>query len=179
MDPKPFASLKTPRIVNRDDLPPELIRFYERNEGVGLRSSSKRIVRLCRLAQVREHAWRDVPIFGNEEEIGWEGFRGLYIGVSSYHDDIYWARSASCCPDGSILTFGPDVAGPGGEGEYVLEPSLVLASNFDGWLPHLARHDWFEYGLAPGEIWELPNAEQSELRAYYAALNPGIPWPFG
>ena len=94
MDAKPFLPLERPRIVGRTDLPQDLIRFYERNEGVGLESSHKRDIRLCRLPEIREYAWRDVPIFGGDDEPGWEDFRGLYIGVSPYHDGIYWVRKA-------------------------------------------------------------------------------------
>lgn len=176
MGPKPFQPLKTPRVVDRADLPPELVRFYERNEGVGLETSPERLVRLCTLAELQEYAWRDVPIFGSDPEPGWDDFRGIYIGVSSYHDGIYRVRSAPCCPAGSILTFGPDVAGPGGVGEHTLEGPLVLAPSFDEWLGRLARLDWFEFGLAPGDIAERPRAERSALRAYYKALNPGIRW---
>lgn len=176
MEPKPFSELKAPRSIGRADLPADLVRFYERNEGVGLESRHKRSVRLCRLAEVKAYAWRNVPIFGSDAIPGWEDFRGLYIGVSRYLDGIYSVRSAPCCPSGSILTFGPDVAGPGGTGDHALDGTLVLASSFDEWLTHLARCDWFEYGLGPGAIWDLPRAEQSELRAYYRALNPGIKW---
>jgi hypothetical protein len=176
MDARPFVPLETPRSVDRSDLSPDLIGFYESNEGVGLESSPERIVRLCRLSEVKELAWRDIPIFGPEDMAGWEDFQGLYIGISTWFDRIYWVRRAPCCRAGSILTLGVDVAGPGGQGDHVLEPSLVLASSFDMWLAHLARHEWFEYGLAPGAIWDLPDADQSELRAYYTSLNPGIQW---
>jgi hypothetical protein len=176
MDAKPFLPLERPRVVGRRDLPPDLLWFYERNEGVGLESSSERIVRLCRLAEIKEYAWHDVPIFGDDNDPDWQDFLGLYIGVSSFHDRIYWVRRAPCCPAGSILTLGPDIAGPGGKGDYVMEPSLVLASSFDEWLAHLARYDWFEYGLAPGAIWDLPDPEQVELRSYYRGLNPSTEW---
>jgi hypothetical protein len=179
MDSKPFQPLESRRSVGRTDLPPDLARFYEENEGVGLESNPERMVRLCRLSEVKEYAWRDVPIFGVEAEPGWEDFRGVCIGVSAFLDRIYWVRRAPCCPTGSILTFGPDVAGPGGMGDHTLEPTLVLASSFNEWLDRLARYDWFEYGFGPGAIWDLPDAEQSELRAYYRSLNPGIEWvPF-
>jgi len=176
MDAKPFTPLERPRAVARVDLPPDLLRFFRHNEGVGLESSHERDIRLCRLSEVKEYAWRDVPIFGADDDPGWDDFRGLYIGVSSFLDRIFWVRKAPCCPEGSIFALGPDVAGPGGAGEYAMEPSLVLASSFDEWLTRLARYDWIEYGLGPGAIWDLPEAEQTELRAYYRSLNPGIEW---
>ena len=174
MDAKPFLALEHPRAVGRDDLPSELKRYYERSEGVGLESDCDRDIRLCKLCEVREVAWRDVPIFGGGNEPGWEEFRGLFLAISSFHDGIYWVRGAPCCPAGSILAFGPDVAGPGGTGDYPLEPSLVLAANFDEWLHHLEQSNWTEYGLFPGAIAELPDVEQTQLRSYYRFLNPSI-----
>ena len=177
MDQRPFRPLTKPRNVARTDLPAELRRFYAQNEGVGLESSTKRIVRLCRLSEAEKHTWRDIHIFGEDEpEAGWDDFEAISIGVSSFLDWIYLVQRAPCCPPGSILTIGVSVAGPGGRGEHTLEYALVLASSFDEWLAHLKRYNWFEFGLAPGEIWELPTARQSELRACYKAMNPGIDW---
>lgn len=176
IDMRPFVSLQDPRAVERDDLPPDLLRFYERHEGVGLESSPERDVRLCKLAEVKEYAWRDVPIFGADAEPGWGEFRGLYIGVSSFHDGIYWVRKAPCCPAGSILTIGPDIAGPGGGGDHTIEPSLVLAASFDEWIDRLGRYRWTEFGLAPGSIDDLPAAARPAVRSYYRALNPAIRW---
>ena len=177
MDHRPFRPLARPRKIVRMGLPAELLQFYARNEGVGLESTAKRLVRLCRLSEVETHAWRDIHIFGDDEpEAGWDEFEAVSIGVSSFFDWIYLVQRAPCCPPGSILTIGVGVAGPGGRGEHTLEYALVLASSFDEWLAHLQRYDWFEYGLAPGEIWELGAARQSELRAYYKALNPGAAW---
>lgn len=179
MESRPFSLLATSRDLGRNDLPPELARFYEKNEGIGLQSPADRIVRLCRLSEVKTCAWRDVPIFGSEDEAGWNDFEAFHVGVSLYHDGIYWVRQAPCCPKGSILTIGPDLAGPGGDGPDTIEPSLVLASSFDGWLTHLARYAWFEYGLAPGNLADLPASDQSEMRAYFKVLNPGISWGAG
>ncbi len=173
---RPFAALEQPRSVGRVDLPADLRQFYERNEGVGLESSPDRMVRLCRLSEVARKLWRDLPIVGNELMPGWEDFEAFYIGVSSFLDGIYWVQRAPCCPTGSVLTMGPDVAGPGGTGTQTLEGTLVLASSFSNWLAHLQKYHWFEYGLGPGAIWDLPASDQSELRAYYKNLNPNIRW---
>lgn len=177
MDQRPFRPLATPRNVVRTDLPAELRQFYARNEGVGLERSPESMVRLCLLSEVEKHAWRDVHIFGKDEPPpGWDDFEAFSIGISSYLDWIYLVQQAPCCPPGSILTIGVGIAGPGGRGEHTFECALVLASSFDEWLTHLERNDWFEYGLYPGRIWELPAARQSELRTYYKAMNPGIDW---
>lgn len=160
-------------------LPRDLTEFYSRNEGIGLESNPDRIVRLCMHEEVVRMTWPDIPIFGAEDCPGWEDFEGFLIGVSAYHDYIYLVQQAPCCSAGAILTLGPGVAGPGGQGPYKLEPSLVLAANFHEWLAHLERYDWFEYGLAPGEIWDKLVADQAALCAYYKALNPDITWGNG
>jgi hypothetical protein len=176
MDPKPFKPLKRPRRISRRDLPKDLAEFYRTNEGVGLNSSSDRVVRLCKLSEVFDHGWSEIPLFGEYTEPGWEGFRGMYIGASQFGDIIYRVRKAPCCSAGSILALGMDVAGPGGTGTHSLEASLVLAKSFDAWLAHLERYDWVEYGFVPGDIKNQPDADQAELQSYYRSLNPSIDW---
>ena len=179
MDPKPFIRLTAQRVVDRPELPPDLARFYAKNEGVGLESSPKRVVRLCRLNEVALIGWPNLHILGaddEDDEQGWEEFTAFRIGVSSFFDEIVYVLDAPSCPRGAILTLGVDVAGPGGAGPAALEPSLVLAASFPEWLRHLERMGWVEYGLVPGCIGELPAQEQTKLRRYYRALNPQMAW---
>jgi hypothetical protein len=96
--------------------------------------------------------------------------------VSSFFDEILYVLDAPVCPTGSILTIGVDVAGPGGSGSVVFEPSLVLASGFAEWLRHLEECGWVEYGFVPGALVELSGAEQRHHLRYYQTLNPGINW---
>jgi hypothetical protein len=142
--------LVIPRAINRPELPADFASFYAENEGVGLESSPDRIVRLCRLDEVAHIGWRDLHIFGQEECPGWELFEGFRIGVSSFFDEIAYVLRSPCCPAGAILTIGVDVAGPGGTGGALLEPSLVLAGSFTEWVRHLEMMGWVEYGLVPG-----------------------------
>lgn len=176
LDPKPFVRLKAPRRVEQPGLPSDLARFYAENEGVGLESSTDRFVRLCRLEEVARIAWQDVNIFGAEELPGWERFEAYRIGISPFFDEIVYVINAPVCSAGSILTIGVDVAGPGGSGSATFEPSLVLATSFAAWLKRLEACGWSEYGLGPGDLANLPPAEELQHRRYYQTLNPGICW---
>jgi hypothetical protein len=73
-------------------------------------------------------------------------------------------------PPGSVLAIGRDLAGPGGDGPFCLESSLVLAESFSGWLVHLEQWGWVEYAVAG---WEAPPDPQEIVR-YYHPLNPGM-----
>lgn len=176
MDQKPFVRLTVPRIVEHLGLPTELAQFYSENEGVGRESSPDRFVRLCRLKEVERIGWRDLHIFGADDFPGWEQFAAYRIGMSPFFDEIVYVLNAPVCPAGFIFTIGVDVAGPGGSGSAILEPSLVLASSFAEWLERLEACGWIEYGLAPGDLTTLPEAEERKHRRYYQALNPGITW---
>lgn len=176
MDSKPFERLSVPRNVEHYGLPSDLAAFYAENEGVGLESNPERVVRLCRLDEVARIEWRDLHIFGADECVGWKSFSAYRIGVSSFFDEIVYVLAAPVCPTGSILTIGVDVAGPGGSGPANLEPSLVLASSFAAWLTHMEACGRNEYGLVPGGLAELPEAEQRQHRHYYWMLNPEISW---
>jgi hypothetical protein len=174
---KPFKRLRLRRLVKRPDLPNDLVEFYEQNEGVGLESSADHLVRLCRLDEVAHVEWRDLHIFGELYKIpGWESFSGFRVGFSSFGDEIVYVLECPCCAKGAILTIGIDVPGPKQRLPERFESALVLASTFTGWLRHLARMGWVEYGLVNGYLADLPATEQRELRLYYQALNPGITW---
>lgn len=179
MDPTPFVTLPRDRALNRPDLPAELRAFYERNEGVGLESSPDRTVRICRADEVKLFGWQDVHIFGGDDWPGWETFSALLIGAGPFFDEIFYVLRAPSCPPGSILVFGTSIAGPGGTGPHAAEPSLVLAANFWDWLRRLERFGWMEFGIVPGELTNLPAAEQQEVRTCFASLNPGISWGTG
>ena len=173
----PYIRLDAPRILSRPDLPPELTRFYAQHEGAGLSNEPYCIVRICRLDEVSPISGRDLHILGKENcPEGWERFAGFRIGLSSFFDEIVYVLAAPSCPTGAILTLGVDVAGPGGSGPAALESSLVLAPSFDAWRHHLQQTSGVEYGLAPGALADLPEAQQCELRQYYKSLNPGITW---
>jgi len=176
-DPMPYRRLVAPREITDRHLPDDLRRFYAQSEGVGLDSDPERIVRLCKLAEVKAVRWADLHIFGKEQPgPGWEEFAGYRIGVSSFGDEIIYVLKAPVCAAGSIFTLGPDVAGPGGTGPLAIEPSLVLSTNFDEWLRNMERAGWREHGLTPGDISELPKGRKDHLLRYYKGLNPGIKW---
>jgi hypothetical protein len=106
----------------------------------------------------------------------WQDFAGILLGVSEFGDDIIVVIKAPSAPPRSIMTFGWDVAGPGGSGEYAFQGSLVLAENFDRWIDRLAKDDWCEYGLVPGSIKALRATRQIKLRSHFTRLNPLINW---
>src|SRR5262249_41379329 len=153
---RPFTSLKRGRRTAGRPIPPVLLEFYAKNEGVGLGSTPDRIVRLCRLAEVWRVKWCDLHIVGDEPCEGWEDFRAFRVGRSQFGDEIVLVSSAPCCSSGAVLMLGVDVPGPGGIGPSPLEPSLVLARSFSEWLAHLRRYQWIEYGVIPGTVNELP-----------------------
>ncbi len=173
----PYCRLVAPREVADRRLPDDLRQFFAGNEGIGLDSNPERIVRLCKLSEVKAVQWADLHIFGKyEPDPGWEEFAGYRIGISSFGDEIIYVLKAPVCASGSILTLGPDVAGPGGTGPLAIEPSLVLSPNFDEWLRNMERAGWREYGLTPGGIRELPRSQKDQLLRYYKGLNPKIKW---
>jgi len=170
MDLKPFVQLATSRAVNRPELPPDLAEFYSGHEGVGLGSSIDRPVRLCRLDEVDLIRWKDLLTLPDEVPPGWEGFAAVRLGLGMFGDEIVYVLNAPSCPPGSVLAIGRDLAGPGGDGPFSLESSLVLAASFTDWLAHLERWGWVEYAVAG---WEAPPDPQ-EVGRYYLALNPAI-----
>jgi hypothetical protein len=178
-DPTPFTLLKRSRRIDADWMPQDLRDFYASREGVGRQSTADRIVRQFKLSEVTRITWVDLRVlhlFGNEPPRGWNEFSAILLGKSSFGDEIVWVLSAPSAPAGSIMTIGPDIAGPGGTGEDALEYSLVLSEDFDHWITRLARDGWTEYGLVPGSIDEQPAERQKELRAHFKRLNPSITW---
>jgi hypothetical protein len=170
MDLKPFTRLPTPRALDRLQLPLDLTDFYSEHEGVGLGSSTDRPVRLCRLEEVSLVRWEDLLTAPADAPEGWEGFAAVRVGVGMFGDEILYVLNAPSCPQGSVLAVGRDLAGPGGDGPFRLESSLVLAESFTGWLAHLERWDWVEYAVAG---WAAP-PDPSEIDRYYRSLNPGL-----
>lgn len=166
MDLKPFVQLAAPRAVNRPELPKDLTEFYTWHEGIGLNSTWERPVQLCTLDEVARIGWKDLEV-GHIPE-GWEEFDAFRIGIGMFFVWIVYVLKAPSCPPGSILAIGADVAGPGGNGPYALESSLVLATSFTDWLAHLEQWGWVEYAVAG---WEPPPDPQ-EIARYYLALNP-------
>lgn len=176
-DRKPFTQLKESRRIDVDWLPEDLRTFYESREGVGSDSTSDPDVRLCKLEQLSRIKWKDLHILGDREpRDGWKDFAAIRIGAGAYGDEIVVVISAPCAPKGSIMAFGPDVAGPGGTGAGRLRESLVLSEDFDHWITRLDQDGWVEYGLGPGGIKNLPAERQKELRANFLRLNPAISW---
>jgi hypothetical protein len=157
-------------------LPADLVAFYAENEGVGLESPPDRLVRLCRLDEIRRIGWSDLHILGADQCPGWEHFAAYRIGMSSCFDEIVYVLDAPSCPAGSILALGVDLSGPGGSGPTALEPSVVLAPCFAEWLRHMEACGWVEYGLIAGELANLPAKQQRRQFQYYQALNPDIDW---
>jgi hypothetical protein len=176
MDQKSFKRLAAPRAVNRPDLPLDLARFYAKHEGVGLESTPKRIVRLCRLNEVTRIGWRDLHILGAADCLGWEDFAGYRIGISSFFDELVYVLHAPSCKSRAILALGVDTGGTGGSGPAALESTVVLAPNFPAWLRLLEQTGWVDYGLVPGSLTDLPKRQQQVLIRYYQALNPEMTW---
>src|SRR5262249_14324423 len=173
----PFIRLNARRALGRPDLPSDLAEFYAEHEGAGLSNDWDCNVRTCRLDEVSRISWRDLHILGDENcPEGWERFAGFRIGLSSFFDEVVYVLAAPSCPAGAILTLGVDVAGPGGSGPTALECSLVLAPSFNEWRRHLEQTGGVEYGLAPGNLADLTEAQQRELRQYYKTLHPGVTW---
>jgi len=174
MDTKPFVRLAEPRVVNCPWLPPDLAEFYSQHEGVGLESSLDRSVRLCRLEEVAHIRWKDLFTTSDDIPEGWKGFTALRIGVGIFGDEILYVLNAPSCPLGSVLAIGRDLAGPGGDGPFRMESTLVLAASFPEWLTHLERWGWVEHALG---AFERSSESQQEVFQYYLALNPNITRP--
>src|SRR5260370_6520885 len=132
-------------------------------EGMGLESSEDHSIRLCKLDEIRPVRRDDIRVFGKSEgdDPGWADFAGFLLGLSWFRDEIVYVVSAPVCSSGSIMVFGPDISGPGGIGKATIEPSLVLATSFSRWLPHIERWCWTEYGIVPGDIDERQSEEQA------------------
>jgi hypothetical protein len=79
------------------------------------------------------------------------------------------------CPPGSVLAIGRDLAGPGGDGPFRMESTLVLAASFPEWLTHLERWGWVECAL--GGVEHVSVSQEQEVFRYYLALNPNITRP--
>src|SRR5262245_3480845 len=169
-DLKPFVPLAAPRVVNRPELPPDLAEFYSGHEGVGLERDPDLPVRLCRLEEVALVRWNDLLPHLDDVPKGWEGFAAVRVGLGMFGDQILYVLHAPSCPRGSVLAIGIDLAGPGGEGPFILEGTLVLAKSFPEWLAHLEQWGWVEYAVAG---WDPP-PESLEIERYYRALNPGL-----
>ncbi len=172
MDMKPFIELAEPRVVNRPELPPDLVEFYTQHEGVGLDTSTDRSVRLCRLDEVTLIRWKDSYRPSDNVPEAWQGFAAWRIGVGAFGDEILYVLNAPSCPPGSILAIGRDLAGPGGDGPFRLESSLVLGANFQKWLTHLERWGWVEHAIGAAD--RMSESLEQELFRYYLALNPHI-----
>jgi hypothetical protein len=172
---KPYHTLTHSRDV--ENVPLMLQRFYAANDGVGIDSSADRSIRLCKLQEIARVQWSDLHIVGKHPpESGWEAFSGYRIAVSNFLDEIILVLNAPVCSSGSIITLGPDVAGPGGDGAHTLEYSLVLANDFDSWLDRLEQDQWIEYGLGPAGIADLPRPRAMVLKQHFHRLNPRISW---
>src|SRR5262245_15898568 len=112
-------------------MPQDLRDFYATREGIGLASTPDRPVRLCKLAEVARIGWEDLDIIvRGKRAVAWENFFAIRLGSSCFGDEIVWVLSAPSAPAGAIMTFGTDVAGPGGTGDDAIEPSLVLSEDF-------------------------------------------------
>ena len=171
MDQKPFVSLNRFRPIDRPDLPDDLVQFYKWHEGVGLESSPDRAVRLCKLVEVAQVGWQDVESVAEVPE-GWADFAAFRVGSGMFFEKIVYVCYAPSCHRGSLLAIGRDVCGPGGDGPYALESSLVLAASFSSWLAHLAQWRWIEPAVSG--IRELTKWEQGKILDYYLSLNPGM-----
>jgi len=176
VEQKPFNQLPVARSLERFDLPVDLAAFYERHEGVGLESTPERLLRLCQLDEITHVGWRDLHVLGEEDVPGWEEFAAIRIGMSAFFDEVLYVTDCPCCESGAILCIGIDVSGPGGVGDARFECSLVLATSLSDWLERLERFNWVEYGLMPGQLADLSQDDEWELRSHFLRLNPAISW---
>jgi hypothetical protein len=168
---KPFARLTTQRAVDRPELPSDLAMFYMWHEGVGLESDHVNYsVRLCALEEVDRVGWDGLEVVADVPE-GWEKFAAIRIGMGVYFETIVYVLAAPSCPPGSILAIGT-MCGPAGDGPFMLDSALVLASSFTDWLIHLERWGWAEPAIATD--WDLTEQEQEQNYKYYLALNPKL-----
>jgi hypothetical protein len=179
MDLTPFIDLPAPRAVAIPWLPPVLREFYERHEGIGRDGPPDLSVRLCRLDDVSEVGLRDLHLFENFPlNAAWAGFSAIRIGVGMFFDEIVYVVRSPVCPPASIMAFGADVFGPGGEGDDENDPcgSVVLARSFGEWMDRLKTDGWKELGLVPGVLARLPIERATKLRKRFAELNPRCDW---
>lgn len=168
----PFFKLEISRKVLRSDLPNDLARFYEWHEGVGLDCDADRPLRVCRVNEVNRIGWKGLlmcAVLDCAPE-GWEDFQGLLIGMGPCFEEIVYVLHSPSCSPGSIMALGGVAPGPGGNGPFALEPSLVLGHTLDAWLAHLESWNRIEYIL--DSINELPLMQQRELIKYFVELNP-------
>jgi len=174
----PFQQLPSHREVTQEGFPEELSEFYQNYEGIGLESSPDNPIRICRLEEAIRISCSELDLLGGEVLEGWESFSAIRLGMSPFFDEIVSVIEAPCCDAGSIMVFGGDIYGPGGKGEYAFECSLVLASSLSEWLDRIAKYDWNDPGLYPGEFEAGGRLEdqRSELVQYYKKLNPQIEW---
>jgi hypothetical protein len=178
VDLTPYVRLPSKRSIAIDWLPQDLCDFYASHEGVGLESSSDRPVRICRLDEVTTVMMHDLHLFDDFPlEGGWADFSAIRIGTGCFFDELVYITQAPVCPPGSIMAFGVDVAGPGGEGGDD-DPwgSLVLARDFGEWISRLRADGWDELGLVPGELQRLSADRAQCLRRRFAELNPRAGW---
>jgi len=169
MEQKPFVALSRSRTVI--DLPSDLASFYSQHDGIGLESSPDVSIRLCKLREIRRVDSQDILVLKDRDSTAWRAFSGLSIGIDSWFDDVVYVLSAPCCDAGTIVLFGPDVAG-----SPHLENALILASSFDQWLVNLQHNGWVEYGACPGGLVDKKAAERDAIRHYYNQLNPRLEW---
>src|ERR1041384_6141668 len=97
MDITPFKRLTRRRAIRRPELPRNVTEFYAKHEGVGLESSQKRAIRLCKLSEIEHVGCRDIMSLGPDVSGGWENFEGLRLGTTSCFDDVVYVTSAPVC----------------------------------------------------------------------------------
>jgi hypothetical protein len=106
----------------------------------------------------------------------WQGFKYVWIGVSSYGDHIVDTQSG--VPDGipyGILMMGPDVAGPRSPCGQWPECMLYLGNSIDSWLIRVKEYG-DEYSIAPGSINDALGSRSEQYKQIYRKMNPGLQW---
>lgn len=172
---RPFRRLLLPRSVS-EDLPAELQAFYTWHEGVGLSSYPDERVRLAKLNEIRRVTTKDCVVLHHLESTTWGTFSGFLVGIDMFLDKIVLVERAPVCSAGAIMILGPDISGPAGVGHELFEPTIVVGSNFQEWIANLRQNRWFEYGIFPGSVAELPLKEAEKIRSYYLRFNPSLDW---
>jgi hypothetical protein len=167
---QPYIKLDRIRGVDLSSLPRDVADFYSQNEATEPGDADYTIL-LHQLSKLRRVTKKEIIWFDE-----WTKFSGIEIGRSCFGDRIVYIQCCPVAPAGSIMAFGIDVAGPGGEGDETNDHSLVLDLNLKSWLNRLARDGWIEYGIVPGAIKDLPADRQRQLRKHFLTLNPQIEW---
>lgn len=171
MSDAPVIKRASPRRISLEWLPDVLRDFHQVYEPVSGGDPSVRIAPLDDVVAIKAR-----HVIGIAREPEWRDFSGLEIGRSAFGDQIIFVQNAPSAAPGSIMAFGMDVFGPGGDGDAAIEGSILLAGGFTRWIKRLREDEWQDYGLVPGGIRALSARRRKELVEELQRLNPQADW---